>query len=110
MMFTPAHVAKPSSPPPDEPRVVGARRDRRSRRRSGRERSAPAPISRGRSGHIRPSKEQGRAGTQHDAPVFWSVGIAQASPDDDFVQADAAESLEASLLDSERPEVCLFAS
>ena len=31
--------------------MVGAGRDRRSRRRSGRERSAPAPISRGRSGH-----------------------------------------------------------
>lgn len=26
-------------------------------------------------------------------PVFWSAGSAQASPDDDFVQADAAESL-----------------
>jgi hypothetical protein len=36
---------------PDAPRVVGAGRDRRSRRRSGRERSVPAPISRGRSGH-----------------------------------------------------------
>ena len=64
MRFTPAHMAKPLSPHPDEARVVGAGRDRRSRRRSGRERSAPAPISRGRSGHIRPSKEQGRAGTQ----------------------------------------------
>ena len=47
---------------PDEPRVVGAGRDRRSRRRSGRERSAPAPTSRGRSGPARPSQEQGRAG------------------------------------------------
>jgi len=26
-------------------------------------------------------------------PVFWSAGSGQASPDDDFVQADAAESL-----------------
>ena len=50
MMFTPDHVTKYSSPTPDEPRVVGAGRDRRSRRRRGRERSAPAPISRGRSG------------------------------------------------------------
>lgn len=64
MMFTPSYVAKHSPSHPDEPRVVGAGRDRRSRRRSGRERSAPAPISRCRSGHIRPSKEQGRAGTQ----------------------------------------------
>lgn len=31
--------------------MVGAGRDERSRRRSGRERSGPAPISRGRSGH-----------------------------------------------------------
>ena len=38
-------------PHPDEPRVVGPGRDRRSRRRSGRERSGPAPISRSRSGH-----------------------------------------------------------
>ena len=41
---------------PGPPRVVGAGRDRRSRRRSGRERSVPAPISRGRSGH-RPAVE-----------------------------------------------------
>ena len=26
-------------------------------------------------------------------PVFWSAGIAQASPDDNFVQADVAESV-----------------
>ena len=28
-----------------------------------------------------------------DEPVFWCAGSGQASPDDDFVQADAAESL-----------------
>ena len=60
-----SHCARGGFPPtPDEPRVVGGGRDRRSRRRSGRERSAPAPNSRGRSGPIRPSKEEGRAGAQ----------------------------------------------
>ena len=28
-----------------------------------------------------------------DEPVFWSAGSGQASPDDGFVQADAAESV-----------------
>ena len=74
MMFTPAHMAKPLSPHPDEARVVGAGRDRRSRRRSGRERSAPAPISRGRSGHT-PAFEgnrvaPGRSNAESGATLF----------------------------------------
>jgi len=58
---------------PDEPRVVGAGRDERSRRRSGRERSGPAPISRSRTGQIRPSKEQGcaeRSAAESGATLF----------------------------------------
>ena len=79
-----------SSPHPDEPRVVGAGRDRRSRRRSGRERSVPGPISRGRSGQppafegtgarraeqrggrraLVPGAGNGRI--DHSSPVTWS--------------------------------------